>query len=171
LDSERDFWQTANRTDRNARSAHLFDDYVLDRFTISDWFPRAPGVFWTEKAEMSRSYVWGLEQEHDAQLGGFYKPQEKMSLIENGGLGTIRLRPRKIDGEYYWFATAVTGKSKRPAEVPPRRRSQRYRPRTSSCSTPHLFRGGIRRSSSAQSASIACPESRRSTEVGEAVHP
>jgi hypothetical protein len=33
-----------------------------------------------------------------------------MTLIEEGGIGTIRLRPRKIDGEDSWLATAVTGR-------------------------------------------------------------
>jgi hypothetical protein len=32
-----------------------------------------------------------------------------MDLIEEGGIGTIRLRPRRIDGEYCWLATALIG--------------------------------------------------------------
>jgi hypothetical protein len=32
-----------------------------------------------------------------------------MGLIENGGIGTVRLRPRMIDGVYCWLATALTG--------------------------------------------------------------
>jgi hypothetical protein len=32
-----------------------------------------------------------------------------MDLIEEGGIGTIRLRPRPIDGEVCWLATALTG--------------------------------------------------------------
>jgi hypothetical protein len=32
-----------------------------------------------------------------------------MSLIEDGGIGTIRLRPKRIDGADCWFATALTG--------------------------------------------------------------
>ena len=36
-------------------------------------------------------------------------PQSKMALIELGGIGTIRLRPRRIDGIDCWLATAVTG--------------------------------------------------------------
>jgi hypothetical protein len=33
-----------------------------------------------------------------------------MSLIEDGGIGTIRLRPRRIDGTDCWLATAVKGR-------------------------------------------------------------
>ncbi|HEX5720241.1 MAG TPA: hypothetical protein VF179_29065 [Thermoanaerobaculia bacterium] len=32
-----------------------------------------------------------------------------MDLIEDGGIGTIRLRPRRIDDEDCWLATALTG--------------------------------------------------------------
>ncbi len=32
-----------------------------------------------------------------------------MGLIEEGGIGSIRLRPRKIDGTDHWLATALTG--------------------------------------------------------------
>ena len=32
-----------------------------------------------------------------------------MGIIENGGIGTIRLRPARIDGVYCWLGTALTG--------------------------------------------------------------
>jgi len=32
-----------------------------------------------------------------------------MALIEGGGIGTVRLLPRRIDGDVCWFATALTG--------------------------------------------------------------
>ena len=43
-------------------------------------------------------------------LGPIVDPQSKMSLIEEGGIGTIRLRPRRIDDTDCWLATAVRGK-------------------------------------------------------------
>jgi len=45
----------------------------------------------------------------DPQLGNYVMPERKMSLIEGAGIGTVRLRPRKIDGEDCWLATAMTG--------------------------------------------------------------
>jgi hypothetical protein len=99
--SEADFW--------NKSEQPVFGVVRLTGFKITDWFPRAPGVFWSERARMARETVFASEPEQDAQLGKFYSPQSKMGLIENGGIGTIRLRPRQIDGVYCWLATALTG--------------------------------------------------------------
>jgi hypothetical protein len=81
----------------------------LTGFRLTDWFPRAPGVYWSTKAERTRAYVWSEESHSDPVLGRFFSPNSKMDLIEDGGIGSIRLRPRRIDGEDCWFATALTG--------------------------------------------------------------
>ena len=81
----------------------------LKGFRVTDWFPRTPGVYWSEHAQWARRHVWSGESHADAVLGRYYSPEGKMSLIEEGGVGTIRLRPRKIDGEDCWLATALTG--------------------------------------------------------------
>jgi hypothetical protein len=44
----------------------------------------------------------------DAELGRYYTPEGKANLIEQGGIGTVRLRPRRIDGVDCWLATALT---------------------------------------------------------------
>jgi hypothetical protein len=110
--TEKEFWlgSAQERTGRQGRELRLPDVVTLVDFTITDWFPRAPGVFWTANAAMARENVYSTKQEHDPLLGGYYRPESKMSLIEYGGLGTIRLRPRKIEGEYCWLATALTGR-------------------------------------------------------------
>jgi hypothetical protein len=56
---------------------------------------------------MARSDVFRNRPENDSELGLIYTPESKMGLIEGGGIGTIRLRPRNIDGTLCWFATAV----------------------------------------------------------------
>jgi hypothetical protein len=99
--SEADFWKKSEQA--------AFGVVRLKGFKITDWFPRAPGVFWSERARIAIESVYASEPKHDAQLGNFYSPQSKMNLIENGGIGTIRLRPRQIDGVYCSLATALTG--------------------------------------------------------------
>lgn len=100
--SDEDFWRSGATTNQ----LHAAN---LERFSITNWFPRAPGVYWSRDAETARSYVYAHGQERHPRLGAFYKPQDKMGLIEYGGIGSIRLRPRKLDGEYCWLATAVSG--------------------------------------------------------------
>ena len=100
--SEDSFWNTAS-TDALLYSVNL------ERFRITNWFPRAPGVYWSHEAEVARNNIYIHQQEHDPRLGAYYKPQDKMGLIENGGIGSVRLRPRRVDGEYCWLGTAVSG--------------------------------------------------------------
>src|SRR5260370_32272507 len=58
----------------------------------------------------ARKYVELAERPStDAELGTYFSPRSKMDLIEEGGIGSIRLRPRSIDGEDCWLATALTG--------------------------------------------------------------
>lgn len=77
-------------------------------FKLSDWFPRSPGVYWTDGAMRAKGSVWSGKMHSDPQLGEYYSPESKMHLIEDGGVGTIRLRPKHIDGEYCWMATALS---------------------------------------------------------------
>lgn len=81
----------------------------LDGFRLTDWFPRAPGVFWSPYGIDHRRYADSRRVQTDPELGPIYKPDMKMSLIESGGIGTIRLRPRRIDNTDCWLATALTG--------------------------------------------------------------
>jgi hypothetical protein len=86
-----------------------FASVRLDEFRLSDWFPRAPGVYWSERGVSTRENTWSGHTTNDPELGEIFAPQAKMALIEDGGIGTIRLRPRRIDGTDCWLATAVKG--------------------------------------------------------------
>jgi hypothetical protein len=87
----------------------VFGAVRLNGFTLTDWFPRAPGVYWSRHAREARENVYSEQPNHDDVLGKYFSPESKMGLIEDGGIGTIRLRPRKIDGEDCWLTTALTG--------------------------------------------------------------
>lgn len=101
FNSEQDFWK--------ACTSLPFSTVCLDKFRLSNWFPRAPGVYWSRYGMRARESTWGDATKHEPGLGDFYSPRSKMALIEQGGIGTIRLRPRCIDGINCWFATAVSG--------------------------------------------------------------
>lgn len=98
---EEQFW---NRGDRI-----IFGAVQLKGFRLTDWFPRVPGVYWSDHARFARENVWAEPPNNDAELGQYVSPRSKMSLIEEGGIGTIRLRPRRIDEEDCWLATALSG--------------------------------------------------------------
>ncbi|SRR6266480_2585629 len=92
------------------RSGELaFGSILLDHFRLIDWFPRALGVYWSEQGIFARDRTFGIHTIDDPVLGRIYNPQSKMGLIEHGGLGTIRLRPRMIDGTDCWLGSAVSG--------------------------------------------------------------
>jgi hypothetical protein len=85
----------------------MFGSVHLKGFRITDWFPRSPGVFWSKHARWARDEVYASRPESDPELGLIYTPESKMGLIEGGGIGTIRLRPRNVDETLCWFGTAV----------------------------------------------------------------
>jgi hypothetical protein len=99
--NEEQFWKDDKQS--GLRSISLHD------YKITDWFPRAPGVSWSRHAEESRRYVWSERPNSDPVLGDYFAPGSKRNLVEEGGIGTIRMRPRVIDGEKCWFATALKG--------------------------------------------------------------
>src|SRR5260370_14437789 len=100
--SEEQFWDQDGHV--------LFGTVRLKGFRLTDWFPRAPGVYWSRYAQDARKYVELSERPStDAELGTYFSPRSKMDLIEEGGIGSIRLRTRSIDGEDCWLATALTG--------------------------------------------------------------
>lgn len=101
ITSERDFWENSGRL--------MLGMVRLKDFRITDWFPRVPGVYWSPSGFEIRKELARYPVERDPQLGNFYSPEIKLGLIERGGIGTIRLRPRKIDGVDCWLGTAATG--------------------------------------------------------------
>jgi hypothetical protein len=99
--TEQEFWASSEGLP--------FASVCLAKFRLSDWFPRARGVYWSRYGQQIRENVYSTKPQHDPVLGLFYNPQSKMSLIEEGGIGTIRLSPRRIDDMDCWLATAVRG--------------------------------------------------------------
>jgi hypothetical protein len=102
FDSDKAFWSRSG-------SFHLAS-IRLTKFRLSDWFPRAPGVYWSEYGIEARELTWAGDAANDPKLGRIFSPESKMTLIEQGGIGTIRLRPRRIDDTDCWLATAVSGR-------------------------------------------------------------
>lgn len=102
FDTEQAFW-------RRAADVHLASIRLIN-FRLSDWFPRAPGVYWSRHGMQAREYAWSEEVTNDPELGRIFSPVSKMALIEDGGIGTIRLRPRRIDDTDCWLATAIRGR-------------------------------------------------------------
>jgi hypothetical protein len=118
--NESDFWKSAQR--------HLLATVRLEGFRLSDWFPRAPGVGFSSRANAihaewyadwptladMRAHAEKSKLEHLAFMLKFDPHEEYVRkaglahrMIEEGGLGTIRLLPRRLDGDDYWFGTAV----------------------------------------------------------------
>jgi hypothetical protein len=63
------FWTYFHESQDQGRS--LFDTITLKGgFAVSDWFPRAPGMYWSRAAAKARENVNSNRQEHDPDLGG-----------------------------------------------------------------------------------------------------
>jgi hypothetical protein len=102
ISSEKQFWGEDGLV--------LFGAVRLKGFRLTDWFPRTPGVFWSQHGQYVRRRVRSTElPEMDEELGTYYTPNSKMDFIEEGGIGSIRLLPGIIDGERCSLATALTG--------------------------------------------------------------
>lgn len=99
--NERDFWIEPE--------ALMLESVCLKQFRITNWFPRTPGVYWSEEGQYARRTVYDHETTYHPILGPIFSPMSKLSLIEEGGVGNIRLSPRRIDNTDCWLATAVTG--------------------------------------------------------------
>lgn len=77
---------------------------VLEEFHLFDWFPLAPGKFHTPHAERSRRNAFKyLERSEDGET--YFNPMGKGLMIE-GGVGTVHMLPREIEGEPHYFMTA-----------------------------------------------------------------
>jgi hypothetical protein len=97
---ERDFWDQSENLP--------FASVSLEGFRICDWFPRAPGVYWSHHGRAARDMVWGKGTNRHPELGSYFTPRAKLALIEDGGIGTIRLLPRVIEGTPCYLGTAIS---------------------------------------------------------------
>lgn len=85
---------------------HLYDTrrLTLEHFHLFEWFPVAPGRFHTPQAKESRNEARHM-LERDPEGGYYFDPYGKSRMVE-GGIGSVRLRPRQIAGEPHYFMTA-----------------------------------------------------------------
>lgn len=98
----------------------------LEDFFLFEWFPRSPGLYYTDQAKWSRedalrytveypisSQLKGIDDAHKIGDQSFipdfmriFDPYGKIQMLR-GGIGSIRLKDRVIDGtEHVWFMTA-----------------------------------------------------------------
>ena len=77
----------------------------LDGFQITDWFPRAPGVYHTPGAESIRMVAEHFKREENGVR--FYSPTWKGSMIQ-GGICSVRFKSLKIEDEECWLSTATS---------------------------------------------------------------
>ena len=98
-------------------------EIILERFHLLDWFPRAPGLFYTPRAEWAREVAfrylharsWHSPiRDHAGRTAGKERPSDytvvftpsgKQSMLD-GGIGAIRLKPIAMFGEPHWLVTA-----------------------------------------------------------------
>jgi len=98
----------------------------LENFLLFEWFPRSPGLYYTDRAKWSRQDAlnYTIEYPISSQLKGvdeankigdesfipdfmrIFDPYGKIQML-HGGIGSIRLKDKVIDGtERIWFMTA-----------------------------------------------------------------
>jgi hypothetical protein len=113
--NERDFW----------KGVPLLATVRLESFRLSDWFPRMPGVGCSPQAnaiheewhadQPKLNFLAPLSKRQILERALRFDPHEEYvrkagladRMIKEGGLGTIRLLPKQLDGEYCWFGTAA----------------------------------------------------------------
>src|SRR5687768_4688729 len=92
---EQIIYNSSQRTDRI---------YRLDSFFLFEWFPRSPGLFFTDMGRSAREEA--KHRTHTTKDGlTVYDPNGKISMLE-GGIGNIRLWPITIKGTDYYFMSA-----------------------------------------------------------------
>jgi len=91
---------------------------TLEDFVVLEWVPRSPGLYFTERGVRSRLMAkhfverierLGSEERYAlAAIGDqviVYNPFGKAAMLQ-GGLGTIRLKPRSLGGTRHWLLCA-----------------------------------------------------------------
>jgi hypothetical protein len=77
---------------------------VLDGFFLFEWFPRSPGLFYTNKGRDARQEA---RNNIDSIRNGVivYNPYGKLSMLD-GGVGNLRLKPIEIKNREYCLMSA-----------------------------------------------------------------
>ncbi|MBT7015632.1 MAG: hypothetical protein HN965_05035 [Anaerolineae bacterium] len=77
---------------------------TLTHFHLFEWFPLTPGLFHTPSARQNRENAYKMR--FKAQNGrSYFNPYGKADMLR-GGIGAVRLRPRKVLEEPHFFMTA-----------------------------------------------------------------
>ena len=77
---------------------------TLNSFFLLEWFPRSPGLYFTRDGRQSQEEARNLvESVQDGVV--VYNPHGKLAMLK-AGVGNIRLRPREIIEEPFWFMSA-----------------------------------------------------------------
>jgi len=96
----KDFWNCV------LNSPHQKLNWVeLNNFQIIDWFPRSPGLYYTDDAKYKRKMAMEDIQEKDGI--SFFKPRGKYHMIE-GGVGSIRFKSIILENEDCQLCTATS---------------------------------------------------------------
>jgi hypothetical protein len=102
---------------------------TLRRFLLFEWFPRSPGLYYTQGAAIARreavDWLVGTDRLADLREANvpdegagmpytdselpdhqlIFEPRGKFSMLE-GGIGSIRLKDKVVEGERVWFMCA-----------------------------------------------------------------
>jgi hypothetical protein len=76
----------------------------LEHFHLFEWFPLVPGRFHTAEASRNRRMAYDM-LERTPQGDAYFNPYGKASMLR-GGIGAVRLRPRRIANEAHFYMTA-----------------------------------------------------------------
>ena len=96
----------------------------LKRFFLFEWFPRAPGLYFTDEGKFARTMAQQYRRRvpvprqfgthyldatrKDREFLDIYDPHGKIAMLK-GGVGCIRLRPKLLDGgmALFFFASST----------------------------------------------------------------
>jgi hypothetical protein len=78
---------------------------VLREFYLTEWAPQSPGMYFTADGAASRSYAKRYFRYSRAE----FVPLGEGAMIL-GGVGSLRLKPREIDGKEYFIFGATASR-------------------------------------------------------------
>ena len=101
VSSNQEFWDLVKAQQRRIGLKWI----KLDGFSLLDWFPRSPGLYYTDFARKARYEARNYLRVRENCL--VYEPEGKVHMI-NGGVGSLRFKPTRILNEDCWLCTATS---------------------------------------------------------------